>query len=135
MAVQTFVQPRKVLPDPYPQSSTWRYTAVLEDETGAPLPIGMILSVRLTLWAALFEHPVVNGVSDVDGIGSGRVSIDASGNVRIVLTPSDMAILSAPPNDEDHVLLIKVVYAGGTKQVLHEVQFRVHAMPYAVPTV
>ncbi len=115
---------RTVFNDPVPQSSTFKYSAVLQDETGAPIPATALTTLTLTVYA-LGTGAIVNGITHLNILNVGRGTVDQLGNLTVLLAPTDNTILAVPPVPEAHVMLLEWTYGGGAKEGIHEVQFTV----------
>lgn len=80
---------------PAPAGSSMVYTGVVVDVDQAPIPGTSLVSMTLTLVDTL-TGAVVNGVSQVNILNTGRGAIDALGNLTITLLPDDTALTEAP---------------------------------------
>lgn len=78
---------------------------------------------------------ILNGFEDVDLLSDARASIDASGNLVVILEPADSPIVDAASTvnlapkksvpGEKHLLLITFTWNGGTRTGRHEWLFQV----------
>lgn len=115
---------RTVIADHIPEKSTWRYTGILKDETGTAIAALSLSTLTLTLYN-LDTLAIINGMNGINILNADRGTVDASGNLTVVLQPADNPILDTTKIDETHVMLLQWTYAGGAKAGRHEVEFRV----------
>lgn len=115
MPVRTFLH------EEVPEKSTFRYTCTLIDETGAVVPAASLTTLTLTLYNQDTALTIINSVNGTSILNVDRGTVDASGNVAILLTPADGAMVDATKAIEHHVMLIQWTYAAGAKAGRHEV--------------
>lgn len=97
-------------------------TMTLLDETGAPVPLAVISTATLTIYARdEAGQPIINTVDDVDIKNVGRGTIHAtSGLLTLTLDSADNSIQNSANDLEWHRLLIEVGY-NGTKFLKYEI--------------
>ena len=108
-----------------PEKSTSLLSGQLVDETGAAIPAAQLTTFALTLYAVVTSLPIINSVSAVNILNTGRGTVDGSGNWTITLTPADNAIVGTDPGHEVHRALLEWTWNGGLKGGKHEVDFLV----------
>lgn len=107
--------------DPKPAGTTIVYKCVIEDESGNAIAAANLSTLTLSIVDAA-SRQVVNGVSAVSILNTGRGTVDASGNLVLTLLPADTALLVSTDSAEDRSLLLAWTYSGG-KVGEHEAQF------------
>ncbi|HMU54856.1 MAG TPA: hypothetical protein PKA61_07610 [Nitrospira sp.] len=97
-------------------------TMTLLDETGAPVPLAVISTATLTIYARdEAGQPIINTVDDVDIKNVGRGSIHStSGLLTLTLDSADNSIQNSANDLEWHRLLLEVTY-NGSKQLKYEI--------------
>lgn len=80
---------------PFAAGSTPVYTARIVDGGGVGIAASRFSALTLTIVDTL-SGAVVNGVSQINILNTGRGTIDASGNLTISLLAGDMAMDEAP---------------------------------------
>lgn len=113
---------RFVVPDAIPETSTWRYTAVLKDHTGAAIAAAQLATLTLTLYN-VDTLAIINSIDDMNILNANRGTVDANGNLAIVLIPADNPIVNTVLIEEVHRMLIEYTY--GSNAGRHEVEFKV----------
>lgn len=111
-----------------PERSTSRYTAVIVDDAEVAIPAASLNTLTLTLYVLDADKTIINSVTAVNILNTGRGAVDSNGNLTITLTAADNQIVTATRNTETHVALIEWTYDGGTKYGRHEFEFRVQNM-------
>lgn len=117
---------RKVFTDPVPEKKTMYYSGDLTDERGLGIPGATLTTLTLHLYALdASSNTIINNVSGVNILNTGRGTVTSSGNLAITLTPDDAAIITdGLQTPEPHMMLIQWTWptskAGG-----REVQFPV----------
>lgn len=109
----------------FQQGATLRYTAQVQDETGAGIPAASLTTLTLTVYAVIIGNPLVNGIDHVNVLNAGRGTVDALGNVVVLLAPADMLLVNLVGVPEQHIMLLEYTYASGAKEGVHEVVFTV----------
>jgi hypothetical protein len=113
----------------YSQATELKYTAVLQDENGVGIAAASLTTLTLTVYALLVPPAIgtqiVNAIDHVNVLNVGRGTVDASGNLTILLSPVDMPLVNAQGVPEDHVLLVEWTYAAGAKGGNREVQITI----------
>src|SRR5579875_939239 len=112
-------------------SGTLVYRGVLQDTRNPPVPIGSGIVTAMTL--TVFDTAtgaVVNGISNLSILNTGRGALDTSGNLTITLggpgNSADTAMIRAGDPQETRSMVIEAVYPGGTLR--HRVDFLILAM-------
>lgn len=97
-------------------------TMTLVDETGAPVPLAVISTAALTIYARdEASQPIINAVDKVDIKNVGRGTIHAtSGLLTLTLDSADNSIQNSANDLEWHRLLLEVTY-NGSKQLKYEI--------------
>jgi hypothetical protein len=115
---------RTTLTDEMAEGASAKLTATITEEDGVT---GFLPSaLTLTLFTEE-DGAIVNGVSAVDILNTGRGTVSAGGALVCNLTPADMVIVNprAGKADEVHVALFEWTWDGGNKKGKHEVAFTV----------
>jgi hypothetical protein len=97
----------------------------VQDETGAGIPAASLTTLTLTVYAVIIGNPLVNGIDHVNVLNAGRGTVDALGNVVVLLAPADMLLVNLVGVPEQHIMLLEYTYASGAKEGVHEVVFTV----------
>lgn len=121
MTTQTS-QPFRVL-----ERTTAVYSAVIEDDSGNPIPAASLSALTLTLYDVA-SGSIINSRDDQPVLNANNVTVDGSGNLAWTLQPVDNVIVGADirvGGHEYHVALFEGSYAGGDKSWKHEVNIRV----------
>jgi hypothetical protein len=122
------VSVRTVFSAGVPQNATFLYQCQLQDEKGVALPAAILTSLTLTVYALITGNPIVNSLSKTNILNDGvRGVLDTGGNLSVTLQPADMALVTTPPADEQHILLFEWTWGSG-KSGTHEVQILVKAI-------
>jgi hypothetical protein len=109
------------LGDPKPAAATIVYECQLIDENGAAVPASALSALTLTLVDTI-SGAVINSISQVNILNSGRGTVDGSGNLVVTLSPTDTALESASSAQEYRSAVIDFTYSGG-KVGRHQVDF------------
>jgi len=80
---------------PVAAGSTPVYTAYFVDTTGAAIPPTALASVTLTICDTQ-SGAIVNSVSQVNILNTGRGTVDSAGKLTITLEPGDTAMDEVP---------------------------------------
>jgi hypothetical protein len=112
-----------------PRSGVWRYAAQLPDETGAAIPAASLATLTITVYEEDLPRtfPIINGINGRNVLNANGGTVDAQGNVVIVLKGADNEVVDAATpvgGAETHVLLLQGTYGVGGV-VDHEVEFTV----------
>lgn len=118
-------EPRTVLTDIVGEKTTCRITGALVDEAGAALGSAGLTTLTLTLYALTDTLPIINAVSAVNVLNTGRGAIDAGGSFTLTLLPADNAIQATGSPSELHRALVQWTWSAGAKAGAHEIDFRV----------
>ena len=113
---------RTVISELVPEASTCVIHGVLLDEDNNLIPSSALAALTLTLYEPSTGQ-IVNGRDHQTVLNANGGSVDASGNVRVELTPQDTAILTGG-KIETRVALFEWTYDTG-KAGKHEVIFRI----------
>ncbi len=109
-----------------PKKGTFRYTGQLKDEAGNAIPAANFTTLTLTVYLEdrARTFPIVNGINIVSILNTGRGTVDAQGNLTILLNGLDNSLIdpSTPVGGvETHVMLIQGTY-GSSGVFEHEVE-------------
>jgi hypothetical protein len=80
-----------LLSSPVPARSTARYIVALLDEGGSAIALSALQSLALTL-VDTASGAIIEGVSQVDILNTGRGSVSAGGVLTLILLPADTAL-------------------------------------------
>lgn len=116
---------RSKVPNEIPEKSAFRYAATLTKEDGIGIAATDLVTLTLTLYNLDAAFTIINAVNAVSILNVGRGTIDANGNLVVVLDSADLALVDATQERERHIMLIQGVYAGGARATRHEVQHTV----------
>lgn len=103
---------------------TSRITGVLYDHLGAVLPAASLTTLTLTLYDILTGN-ILNSVSAVNILNTGRGTVDTAGNMEIVLLPADNLLNNTALASERHIALIEWTWGSGARSGAREVEFTV----------
>ena len=96
---------------PYAAGSTPIYRGTLVDPYGAGIPAADLSSLTLTI-ADVLTGDVINGVSQVNILNTGRGTIDSSGNLQVSLLAADTSMDEVPGSLQvERALVIDWTYA------------------------
>ena len=124
-AIKSFVG---LAPGAVPAGKTLVYTGQFVDETGAPILPADLNSLTLTIVDTV-SGAVVNGVSGVGILNTGRGAVDSQGNLTLTLqAPGDTGLLNPGDAQETRSLVLDWTYAGGAKLGAHRVDFQIQAL-------
>ena len=123
----------------FPEGTTAQITGIIQDETGAGIAAASLTTLKLTLYD-LATDAIINSRTAQDVKNTNGGSVDASGNLTMVLTPADNVILGSASTSkalgdlmaargsqplplggkarsqvETHVALFEFTYSSGTK--------------------
>lgn len=116
---------RKVFADPIPERTSWRYTATLTKEDGTALGTGEAgLTLTLTVYALNAAQTLILPATNILNDGT-RGTLDAAGQLAVVLLAGDNPVLDATLAKEKHVALLELTWGGGTHAARHELLFTV----------
>lgn len=97
-----------------PEKGTCKLTGVIVDETGTPLPLANVVSLKCTLYDRESGNPL-GGRTNQDIKNAAGGTLDAAGNFSLTLADADNAILDPTRAFELHEALIEWTYGGGSK--------------------
>lgn len=86
---------RMVLPELVPEKSTVRYTGTLKDEAGVVIPSAALTMLTLTLYALDAALTVINTVSAVNILNTGRGTVGATDGKLTITLPADGVLVDA----------------------------------------
>lgn len=115
---------RSVSDKDIPEKTGYRYRALLtkiEPSGAAPVVPADLASLTLTLYALDETLTIINGLNAVNILNVGRGSLDANGELIVVLGLLDTAILDQTQLMEKRVMLIQGVDISGSQATRHEV--------------
>lgn len=104
---------REVWRWPFAEETTQRITAVIRDETGAAIPGSALETLTLTLYALDANLTILNGRDRQDILGENGGSVNAQGELVLLLNPEDNAIIDDSVRVERHVALFEWTYNDG----------------------
>lgn len=107
------------------QDSSGSYTAQLVNEAGNGVSSALISSATITLYDDETEVSI-NSRYLQNILNTNQVTIDTSGNLEWLWLPADMPRSHTDRRPELHTALFIIAWSAGTKQIKHEVHFRVH---------
>jgi hypothetical protein len=114
-----------------PEGGSWDYSTDLElkksDGMVVKLPLSLITSIELTLYALDAAKTIINLVDHIDIKNAGRgtvVETATATTLTIEFEPDDAQILDASHRHEHRIALIEIAWSP-TKRFPHEVQFTV----------
>lgn len=117
---------RTVFNVPVGERTTVRYTGQLVDETGANIAKASVATLTLSIINSDTDA-IVNNVSRVNILDTGRGTLGTTGLVTITLEPADNQMADQTHQFEKHILYIEWTYGtNGTKAGNHEVEFPVY---------
>lgn len=104
------------------EKTTPRYTAILQDDTGAPLPAVSLTTLTLTLYVIKSDGTtqIVNSRTAQNVLNANNVTVDGSGNLVWAIQTADTAILDDTLPVEQHIALWTWTWATGAKTGRHE---------------
>lgn len=95
-----------------PQLTSARYSAVLLDETGTPVPASSLSALKLTLKDQA-TGAIINSRNAQSVLNANNVTVDASGNLVWSLQPLDNPILNPELNTETHLATFVATWSTG----------------------
>ena len=113
--------------DPIPAGSTPTWAFQLLDENKNPIGVTALASLTLTISDPV-SLSIVNSVSDKNILNADRGTVDAQGNVTIVLQGGDTALLNSTDQMEERSLIAIWTYNGGTRTGKHQADFQIQAL-------
>lgn len=117
---------RVTLEEEVAEQTVCRFTGVLVDETGEPVPAADLTAMTLTLYNDDRVKQVINGMLNSNILNDAyRGTVDANGNFTLTLYDADNSILNSERVRETHVALVRFTYSSGTKTGRQEIAFQV----------
>jgi hypothetical protein len=116
-----------------PARSTQLYTAIIEDQAGAPIPAAALTTLTMTL-LDYATGQVVNNVNAQNILNTDRGVIDAQGNLTVTLRPLDTAIFgpALPAGQLQYrSIVFDWTYNSGNSTGRHEFDFAIMALAEA----
>lgn len=110
------------------QLSSFRVTAILEDETGTPIAAASLTTLTLTLYDRV-TNAIINSRSAQNILDANGVTVDSSGNLVWTGTPSDAPILNSARNSEQHIALFHYTWSAGAKGAYDAIILEVNRFP------
>lgn len=110
---------RTLLDKECPEKSTYRITGTLVDETGAVIAAASLSTLTLTLYN-LTTLAIVNSVTAVNILNTGRGTVGTAGEFVLTLLPADSPMVDTANDTETRVALVEWTYAAGAKAGKHE---------------
>lgn len=112
---------------PIAAGATAVYKGQLQDDLGNPISAASLTTLTLSIVDTVTKA-VVNGVSAVNILNTGRGAVDSAGNLTVTLGPADTALLVASDPQEYRSLILDWTFAVGAKTGRHQVDFLIIAM-------
>lgn len=112
--------------DPKAAASTVVYEGQLLDENSVAVPAANLAALTLSLVDTI-TGAVINSVTQVNILNSGRGTVDSSGNVVITLTPTDTGLQDSTASQESRSMVIDATYSG-SKVLRHQIDFLLSAL-------
>lgn len=94
------------------QGSTFKFSAVLKDETDTAIPAASLATLKLTFYDYA-TGVIINNRTDQNVLNANNVTVDSSGNLAWIALPDDSPIMTVSLPVELHVAQFKWTY--GTK--------------------
>jgi hypothetical protein len=95
---------------------TLKYTSIIKDDSGNFIPAASLNSLTLTLIDAQSGN-IVNNVNNINILNTGRGTVDALGNLTVILganpNQADTALIVATDNIEIRSMVFNWTYNGG----------------------
>ncbi len=104
---------------PVNERTSARYTATLEDETGAVVPASALLTLTLTVYD-VETGTKINSRDSQNVLNTNGVSISEAGALVWTLEPADNIIVSTALLNEKHRALFRATWGSG-RGLTHEV--------------
>lgn len=119
-----------IVRDPVNERTTVRIATTITDENQVAIPGTSLTTLVLTLYARDAAKTIINSRNKQNVLNSNGCTIDANGNLVMILTPLDGIIVdvtaSPPPASiEEHVLLFEGTFAAGAKAFVKEILLKV----------
>lgn len=96
-----------------PEGSTARLTGVLKDESGVVIDVANLTTLTLTLYVKDFPNKIINSREGQSVKNANGGTVDGSGNLTMILSGADNAIVDAGNDTEDHIALFKWSWNSG----------------------
>jgi hypothetical protein len=96
---------------PFPSGSTIVYTGNLVDLAGLAIPAASLSTLTLSLLNG--AGAVINSVSNVNILNTGRGTVDTQGKVTVTLSPADTALGTFPSVRSSEIALVLNWTSGG----------------------
>lgn len=108
------------------EQTTPRYTAVITDQLGNPLPAASLTTLTLTLYVIKSDGTIayVNSRNNQNVLNANNVTVDSNGNLVWSLVVADTTLVEVLPV-ERHIALWTWTWSTGAGRGHHEVWFAV----------
>lgn len=116
------------------EKTTPRYSAVVLDDQGNPLPVASLTTLTLTLYVVNADGTttIVNGRNAQSVLNVNNVTVDSLGNVIWTVQPADLTFVDPTLAFERHIALWQWTWSSGSKAGKHEVVLNVQNMTLVV---
>ena len=112
---------------PWAAGTTPVYTATLVDGSGNPISGVTLAALTLTI-ADTLTGTIINGVSQINILNTGRGTIDAAGLLTISLEPGDTSMSETTGPQVQRSLIIDWTYNAGAAVGRHQANFMLVAL-------
>lgn len=113
---------------PFAARSTPVYTGQIVDGAGAGIPASSLDALTLSIVDTM-SNEIINGVSQVDILNTGRGRVDSQGNLTISLLTGDTSMDEVPGETQvQRSLVIDFSYNSGNSEGRHQVNFLLLAL-------
>jgi hypothetical protein len=122
-AISNFLDPSDSCAD----GSTFVFEGKLQDQAGTAVGSAELQSLTLSV-ADTNTKAIINSVSAVDILNTGRGRVDDQGNLAVTLLPADTALQDPNSSREYRSLIIDFVYNRGSSKGRHQVNIVIVAL-------
>jgi hypothetical protein len=108
------------------EKTVWVYgSKVKKEDKVTPVVPADLATLTITVYALDAALTIVNSLNATNILNVGRGTLDAAGELAIVLAGDDLALIDATAPYEDHVMLIQGTWATGTRALRRPIYHRV----------
>jgi hypothetical protein len=122
-AISNFLDPSDSCAD----GSTFVFEGKLQDQAGTAVGSAELQSLTLSV-ADTNTKAIINSVSALDILNTGRGRVDDQGNLAVTLLPADTALQDPNSSREYRSLIIDFVYNRGSSKGRHQVNIVIVAL-------